>query len=143
MASIAPYLNFPGTTEEAFNFYKSVVGGEFTSLMRLGDTPDGAKLSAEDKSKIMHIGLGICGGYIMATDATESMGFTHKLSEGNMMHICLSPDSEEEAKKLFDGLSAGGKVGTPLQQMFWGDIYGDFIDKFGIRWMVNYTPKKN
>jgi len=142
MATINPYLNFPGTTEEAFNFYKSVFGGEFAMLQRFGETPDGNKLSPELKKKIMHVSLPIgSGNILMATDAIDEMG--HQITPGNNFYICISPDTKEEADRLFSGLSVGGKVATPLTDMFWGAYYGDFTDKFGIKWMVNYTyPRK-
>jgi PhnB protein len=138
MASMCPYLNFPGNTEEAFNFYKSVFGGEFAMLQRFSDTPHGGEMGEEDRNKIMHISLQVMPGfYIMATDALESMGF--KLNMGNNSYIALMPDSRDEAKRLFDGLSAGGKVEMPLEDMFWGAYYGAFTDKFGVQWMINYS----
>ena len=142
MATINPYWNFPGTTEEAFDFYKSVFGGEFAMLQRFGDTPDGSKLSPELKKKIMHVSLPIGNGnLLMATDAIDEMG--HHLTPGNNFFICISPDTKEEADRLFSGLSVGGKVAMPLTDMFWGAYYGDLTDKFGIKWMVNYTyPRK-
>ena len=140
MASINPYLNFPGTTEEAFKFYKSVFGGEFSMFQRFGDTPAGDGLSADDKQKVMHVSLPISNGYsLMATDAVESMG--HPLTVGNNFYIAISPDSKEEATRLFKGLSAGGKVEMDLQDTFWGAYYGSFKDKFGIGWMVNYMKR--
>ena|SRR5258706_4610197 len=142
MPSINPYLNFPGTTEEAFNFYRSVFGGEFAMLQRFKDTPDADKLPEADRDKIMHISLPIGkGNILMATDATESMGF--HIIPGNNFYICISPDSKEEADRLFNGLSEEGKVGTALQDMFWGAYYGDLTDKFGIKWMVNYMPRQH
>jgi PhnB protein len=139
--TINPYLNFPGTTEAAFNFYKSVFGGEFAVLQRLKETPDGAKLSAEMQEKIMHVALPIAKGYtLMATDACDELGFS--LKQGNNFYITISPDSREEAERLFNGLSAGGKVEMPLQDMFWGAYYGSFTDKFGIGWMINYEKNK-
>ena len=142
MPTINPYLNFPGTTEEAFNYYKSVFGGEFAFLQRFGDTPEGDKVPAAIKNKIMHVALPIGkGNVLMATDACEEMGFS--VTMGNNVYICISPDSKEEADHLFNGLSAGGKVNMPLQEMFWGAYYGDCTDKFGVKWMVNYSlPKK-
>jgi PhnB protein len=139
MKTINPYLNFPGTTEEAFNFYKSIFGGEFTMVQKFGK---GEKIPDSVSNKIMHISLPIGNGNVlMGTDACEEMGF--KLTQGNNMHIILEPESKEEAEKLFNSLSKGGKVGQPLQDTFWGAYYGDFIDKFGIPWMVNYTyPQK-
>jgi len=136
--TINPYLNFPGSSEEAFNFYKSVFGGEFTTLQRFKETPDGNKLSAALQEQIMHIALPIAPGYtIMATDAPAEMGFS--LQQGNNFYIAISPDSKEEATRLFNGLSAGGKIEMELQDTFWGAYYGSFRDKFGVGWMVNYT----
>ena len=137
MATINPYLNFNGNTEEAFNFYKSVFGGEFLALIRFKDNAGCGQVSESDKERIMHIALPIGNGHIlMATDALESMG--QKLTQGNNFYISIFPESQEEADRLFDGLSAGGKIETPLQDMFWGAYYGSFTDKFGVQWMVNY-----
>lgn len=143
MAQLNPYLNFPGNTEEAFNFYKSVFGGEFTNVTRFGDMPEMPGMPPPDdetKHKIMHIGLQVGSTYLMATDAVASMGFN--LVQGNNSYICISPDSEEEAHRIFKGLSEGGKIAQPLQMQVWGDLYGDFTDKFGTRWMVNYNSKQ-
>lgn len=138
--TINPYLNFSGTTEAAFNFYKSVFGGEFSVLQRFNETPEGDKMSPELQNQIMHISLPIAPGYyLMATDAPAEMGFS--LKAGNNHYIAISPDSREDATRLFNGLSAGGKVEMELQDMFWGAYYGSFEDKFGIRWMVNYDKK--
>ena len=137
MATINPYLNFMGNAEEAFNFYKSVFGGEFIALQRFKDIPDGDKLPANEQDKIMHIALPIGNGNIlMATDALESMG--QKLTNGNNFYISISAESEAEAEKLYNGLSAGGKIEMPLQKAFWGAYFGMFSDKFGVQWMVNY-----
>ncbi len=137
MATINPYLNFKGNTEEAFNFYKSVFGGEFITLMRWKDAPEADKMPASDRDKIMHVSLPIGNGNVlMATDACESMG--HALTVGNNFYISISPESEEEAERLFNGLSAGGRVTMPLHKAFWGAYFGMFTDKFGIQWMVNY-----
>lgn len=137
MATINTYLNFPGNTEEAFNFYKSVFGGEFSFMARFRDTPEGENMKEEEKEKIMHMGLPIGkGGSLMATDALESQGFT--LTQGNNYNICVSTETEEEAEKLFYGLSAGGKILVPLEKASWGSYFGMFNDKFGISWMINY-----
>ena len=140
MASANIYLNYPGTAEAAFNFYKSVLGGEIAMLQRFKESPDTAgKVPDKDKDKIMHIAMPIGNGnMLMATDALESMG--HPLTVGNHFHIALSPESEAEAKKLFDGLSAGGKIVMPLSKASWGALFGMFTDKFGVQWMVNYMP---
>lgn len=143
MAKVSTYLNFSRNTEEAFNFYKSVFGGEFLGMgiARLGDVPpqEGMPpIAEEDKNLIMHISLETIGGHvIMGTDAPESMGF--KMNFGNNLYINLEPDSKEETQKLFDGLSAGGKVTMNLQPMFWGALYGSCTDKFGVQWMFNCT----
>lgn len=142
MASMFPYLNFPGNTEEAFNFYKSVFGGEFSMVQRFGDTPHGDQMPEGERNKIMHISLQVAPGfYIMATDALESQGFT--VTMGNNSYIALMPDSRDQASEWFNGLSAGGKVAMPLQDTFWGAYYGSFTDKFGVQWMVNYDEKAN
>ncbi|SMO53854.1 VOC family protein [Solitalea koreensis] len=140
MATINPYLNFNGNTEEAFNFYKSVFGGEFAVIQRFKDTPEADKVPDSEKEKIMHIALPIGNGNVlMATDALESMG--HKTTLGTNFHLSISTNSEEETTKLFNALSAGGKVTVPLAQMFWGAFFGMCTDKFGIQWMVNFDTK--
>lgn len=142
MATINPYLNFEGNTEEAFNFYKSVFGGEFATVMRFGDTPgcDEMQLSDEDKGKIIHIALPIGNGdVLMATDMLESMG--QKMENGNRFSISISADSKEEADSLFNGLSEDGKVEAPLAEAFWGGYFGMLLDKYGVRWMVNFDPR--
>ena len=142
MAKLNPYLNFPGTTEEAFNFYKSVFGGDFAGgIFRFRDTPEADKLTASEREKIMHIALPIGkDNILMATDALESMG--HKVTSGNNFHLSIGADSKEEADRIFNGLSTGGKVTMPMADMFWGDYFGMLTDKFGIQWMVSYTYPK-
>lgn len=144
MASVSTYLNFPRTTEEAFNFYKSVFGGEFAGgIHRFSEVPqqDGTTPTApEDKNLVMHMALPILGGHmLMGTDAPESMGFGVK--NGNNVYINLEPDTRAETQRLFDALSSGGKVEMPLQEMFWGDYFGSFTDKYGIQWMCNCSSK--
>lgn len=139
MKTVNPYLNFPGNAEEAFNFYKSVFGGEFAAVQRFKDTPEADRVPAELKEKLMHIALPIGkGNVLMATDALESMG--HKVTAGTNFHLSISADSEEEANKLFAGLSAGGIITVPLAKMFWGAYFGMCTDKFGIQWMVSHDP---
>ena len=139
MPSINSYLNFAGNTEEAFKFYQSVFGGEL-SIMHFSDTPAGDNVPPTVKDKVMHASLPIGkDNILMATDACEEMGFN--LKQGNNYYICISPDSKEEADKLFNDLAEGGKVNMPLADMFWGAYYGDLTDKFGIQWMVNYKKQ--
>ena len=134
------YLNFQGNTEEAFEFYKSVIGGEFHGgIMRFSDTPMADQLPEEDRSKVMHVALILGGGtMIMGTDALESMGQT--VNFGNNSYICLGPQSIEEGEKLFNGLSEGGVIEQAFEKMFWGDYFGSFADKYGVQWMVNFHP---
>ena len=144
MAKVSTYLNFANQTEEAFNFYKSVFGGEFVGgIKRMGEVPaqEGQPaLSDADKNLVMHVALPILGGHmLMGTDAPESMGF--KVQFGNNIYINLEPDTREETERLFNLLSDGGKVEMELQDMFWGDYFGSCIDKFGVQWMFNCTQK--
>lgn len=141
MAKLNPYLNFDGKAEEAFNFYKSVFGGEFRGgIMRMGDQPACGDLSDDEKNRVMHIALPISGGnLLMASDIIPSAG--HQLTIGNNNYISIFPESKEEADRLFNGLSAGGKVEMPMQDQFWGDYFGSFRDKFGVCWMINYSQE--
>lgn len=144
MARVSTYLNFKDNTEEAFNFYRSVFGGDFNGgIARFKDIPpqEGMPpLADADKDLVMHIELPIIGGHVlMGTDAPESFGF--KMNFGNNVHINLEPDTRDETKKLFDKLSAGGTVTMPLQDMFWGAYYGSCTDKYGVQWMVNCNAK--
>jgi PhnB protein len=144
MSKVSTYLNFVRNTEMAFQFYKSVFKTEFSRpIARFKDIPSAPgqpPISEKDKNLVMHIELPILGGHmLMGTDAPESMGF--KLTPGNNVHINLEPDTRAEADRLFNGLSNGGKVEMPLQDMFWGAYFGSFTDQFGIRWMINCTSK--
>lgn len=145
MAIVSTYLNFPRNTEEAFNFYKSVFGTEFAGegIMRFKDVPQSVEmppLPDSDKNLVMHVSLPILGGFLlMGSDAPESMGFT--VNPGNNVYINLQSDTREETKRLFIALSEGGKVEMELQDMFWGDYYGSFKDKFGVHWMVSCSQK--
>jgi len=140
------YLNFPGNTEEAFMFYRSIFGGEFSGkgIQRFGDIPSGAghpPVADNIKKMILHIELTIMGGHVlMATDAPKEMGFT--LTSGNNMHIHLEPVTRAETKRLFDALSAEGKVTMDLQDMFFGAYFGEVTDKYGVNWMFSCSEKK-
>lgn len=137
MSSVSIYLNFKGNTEEAFNFYKSVFGGDFMTLQRFRDTPEAGKIPDKDRDKIMHIALPILNGYVlMATDTLESMG--QKLTVGNNFSIVLYLDSEQEVNRLFDLLSSGGKAQVKPEKAFWGAYFGMTTDRFGIQWMISY-----
>jgi PhnB protein len=147
MSKVSIYLNFQGNTEEAFNFYKSAFKAEFSApIMRMGDIPSQEGMPGvpeNEKRMVMHVALPILGGtQLMGTDMLESMG--HKLKIGNNTTINLEPDTKEETERLFKALSAGGSDVAPLMDQFWGAYWGCCLDKFGIRWMFNYTyPQKS
>jgi uncharacterized glyoxalase superfamily protein PhnB/uncharacterized protein YndB with AHSA1/START domain len=142
VARVTTYLNFPGTTEDAFNFYKKVFGTEFSGkgIQRFGDIPaDAGHPPVPDniKKMVLHAELPLLGGHVlMGTDAPEEMGFT--LVQGTNMHICLEPETREETKRLFDALSQGGKITMPLEDMFFGSYFGSCTDPFGVNWMFNH-----
>ena len=143
-ARVSTYVNFPGNTEEAFNFYKSVFKTEFINgIQRFGEIPAESghpPITEQIKNMVLHVELPLLGGHIlMGTDAPKEMGFT--LSQGNNMHICIEPETREEAKRLFDELSEGGNITMPLADMFFGAYFGEFSDKYGINWMINYQNK--
>ncbi len=145
MARVSTYLNFPDYTEKAFNFYKSVFGGEFTApgIRRMGDAPpqEGMPALSDDlKNLVMHVELPILGGHVlMGTDAPVQMGF--HVSFGNNAYINLEPDTRVETKRLFDALSEGGIIEMELQDMFWGAYFGSCKDKFSVQWMFNCSEK--
>lgn len=138
---VCTYLNFPGNTEEAFLFYRSVFKTEFTTggIKRFGELPPSADqppIADALKNMVLHVELPITANHIlMGTDAPKEMGFT--VTQGNNMHISIEPESRAEAKRIFDALSAGGAISMPLQDMFWGAYFGSFTDKYGINWMIN------
>ena len=142
MTAINSYLHFNGKAEEAFNFYKSVFGGEFTALMRFGEMPgcDEMPLAEADKQNIMHVALpiGATGGVLMGGDTPEAMG---QLTRGNNFSIAINPASRNEADRIFNGLAEGGKIEMPLADAFWGAYFGGLQDKFGVSWMVNFDEK--
>jgi len=144
MSRVSTYLNFNRTTEQAFEFYRSVFGGDFsTPIQRMGDAPSAPgqpQLSDADKKLVMHVELSILGGHVlMGTDAPESMGFS--LTQGNNVFINLEPDTRAETDRLFGALSEGGNVDMSLQEMFWGGYFGSLTDRFGLRWMFNCNSK--
>ena len=142
MATINPYLNFLGNTEEVFNFYKSVFGGEFAAFVRFKDMPGAGPIPEADANKIMHVALPIGkGNVLMGTDALESMG--HTLTTGDNISLSITPESKEEADKIFNGISAGGKIEMPLADAPWGAYFGMANDKYGIKWMVNFEYPKS
>ena len=139
MAFINPYLNYNGNAEEAFNFYRSVFGGEFERVVRFKDLPNTEAFYAEhEANKLMHISLPIGNNLLMANDVPESMGETNE--NENRSKISINTESREEADKLFNGLSAGGQIEVPISDSPWGSYFGMFRDKYGIEWMVDFNP---
>ena len=144
MATINPYINFRSNCEEAFNFYKSVFGGDFSMVSRYKDMPpsEGAHMDGIDGEKIMHMSLQISKEtWLMGSDIGGE--WAKHTVDGNNIQISINAETEDEAKRIFDGLSAGGRVNMPLEKTFWGALFGMFTDKFGINWMVNYDYNQN
>lgn len=144
MTTINPYLTFHGTCEQAFNFYKSVFGGDFPYVGKFKDMPENPDypVSEADKEKIMHISLPISKETVlMGSDSSEAFGKT--TVEGNNFSISINTDSVEEVTRIYNELSEGGKIKMPLNKTFWGAYFGMFTDKFGIHWMVNCELKEH
>ena len=142
MIKLNPYLNFAGNTEEAFNFYKSVFGGEFATVMRFGDVEslEGTERGTTEANRIMHIALPIGEEMLMGTDTSDAED--ENLEPGNNFTLSISPDTEKEADELFSKLSAGGSTEVEMRKEFWGDYFGMCTDKFGIRWMINVRAEE-
>jgi PhnB protein len=143
MTRLHSYLNFAGNAEEAFSFYRSVFGGEFSSLVRFKDLPvEGMTIPKEDEGKIMHISLPIGeDSILMASDVLESLG--QQLVQGNNVYVSVHPDTREEADRVFKALSEGAEVEMPIADQVWGDYFGSLKDKFAVMWMVNYSPPRD
>lgn len=139
MPALNPYLHFNGNAEDAFNFYKSVFGGDFMVVQRYKDAPANEHIEGAEANWIMHIALPVGKSVLMASDRPSSFG---GVNMGDSFFISINADSEEETKRIYDALSAGGKVQMPLDKTFWGAYFGMFADKYGIQWMVNYDYNK-
>ncbi|GGI23421.1 VOC family protein [Pedobacter mendelii] len=139
MATVNTYLNFNGNTEEAFNFYKSIFGGDFLTVQRYKDMPGCDGMKTDDLDKLMHIALPIGGNLLMGTDVTHPMP---NVTYGTGVSLSVDAESEEEAHNMFNGLARGGKATMPLDKMFWNALFGMLTDKFGIQWMINYDYNK-
>jgi PhnB protein len=140
MATINPWINFNGNAEEAFTFYKSVFGGEFGKVMRFKDLASSeSQVAKNEEDKLMLITLPIGNNNVlMANDIPQAMG---QVSENeNRSKILINAESKEEADQLFNGLSAGGKIEGPMSDSPWGTYFGMFRDKYGIEWMIEFSP---
>ena len=138
MAHINPYLTFKDQCEEAFNFYRSVFGGEFLFLGRFSEMPSEFPIEDSEKDKIMHVSLPI-GKHTVLMGSDSMREIKDSLQMGNNFSVSIHAETEEEARTLFDALSESGKITFPLQPTFWGSLYGNLVDKFGIQWMINYA----
>jgi PhnB protein len=140
MAQINPYLVFNGNCEAAFDFYKSVFGGEFNMISKFKEMPpmDGIEMTAELGEKVMHVAYNIGSSILMGSDANPMQG---NVSFGQNISLSINTESKEDADKFFNGLSADGQVTMPINDTFWGAYFGMFTDKFGIIWMVNFDTK--
>lgn len=140
MTQINPHYNFNGNAEEAFNFYKSVFGGEFKKIIRFKElASDEFPVPEHEANKIMHIELPIGNCVLIANDVPEMMGRTNE--NENRSKIVIRTESKEEADKLFNGLSQGGQVEMPIDNSPWGTYFGMFRDKYGIEWMVEFESR--
>jgi PhnB protein len=138
MPKINPHLNYNGNAEEAFTFYKSVFGGEFSKIMRFKDiASDEFPIAEEEANKIMLIALPIGDNTLMANDVPASMGTTNE--NEHRSKISIAAQSREEADAIFNGLSVGGMVEMPIMDSPWGSYFGMFRDKYGIEWMIEYS----
>jgi len=141
MALINPHINFNGNAEEAFEFYKSVFGGEFSKVVRLKDLASADfEVAANDADKIMHIALPIGkNNRLIGNDVPEFLG---RVDENeNRSKISISAESKDEADHLFNGLSVGGSIEVPMNDSPWGSYFGMFRDKYGIEWIVEFDPE--
>lgn len=137
MASINPHINFNGNAEEAFNFYRSVFGGEFTKIIRFKDLAnDNFQVAEHEADKMMHIALPIGGNFLMGNDVPEILGRTNE--NENRSKIVINAESKAEADHLFNGLSEGGNIEMPINESPWGTYFGMFRDKYGIEWMIEF-----
>ncbi len=141
MATTNTYLNFNGNCEEAFNFYKSAFGGEFTFIGRFGSMPESEdyKVPESDKEKIMHVSLPIGKSILMGSDTGGD--WAPSFVQGNNFSVSITAESKQEADTLFNALSVGGKITMPMADTFWGDYFGMFTDKFGIHWMMSFNEQ--
>lgn len=141
MTRINPYINFNGNAEEAFTFYKSVFGGEFSQIVRFKDIASAEFPVPENEAeKIMRIVLPIGSNVLIANDVPQIMGRVNE--NENRSKIAVSADSKEEAERIFNGLSVGGTIEMPMDQSPWGTYFAMFRDKYGIEWTVEFDPKQ-
>lgn len=145
--TLSPYLIFDGNAQQAFDFYKSVFGGDFSFQLKASQSPSGSDqpLDPAEKDKLMHICLPLPGGQMLqASDLIYSYCKDAPLdfNQGNTQFIAIRTDSEQDAKAVFSKLSAGATIQVDMQPMFWGDLFGQLTDQFGVQWMISVALKK-
>lgn len=138
MTTINTYLTFNGNCEEAFNFYKSVFGGDFAHIGKFKDMPENPKfpIAETDKEKVMHVSFPIGNSILMGSDTGGE--WSSNYIQGNNFSVSINADNKEEADRLFNALSENGKITMPMNETFWGSYFGMFTDQFGIQWMVSF-----
>lgn len=143
MTTINTYLTFNGNCEEAFNFYKSVFGGEFAHISKFKDMPENPEfpVAESDREKVMHVSFPIGNTELLGSDTGGEWAASFK--QGNNFSVSINTDNKDEADRIFDKLSEGGKIIMPMNKTFWDSYFGMFTDKFGIQWMVSFyaNPK--
>ena len=141
MSVVNPYLTFDGNCSEAFDFYRSVFGGEFATVMRFSEMPGGSPIAESLADRVMHIAMPIGTSVLMGSDTMPEMG--PPFVPGNNFTVAVGPESEDETRRIFDGLASGGITTMPLNSTFWGALFGMLTDKFGVQWMVNFDLSRN
>lgn len=134
--TLSIYLNFDGNCRDAFEFYRSVFGGDYIHVSTFAEGPDDMPVSDEDKDRIMHVSLPIGDSVLMGSDTSPTFSPPHQ--QGNNFSVSCHPASREETERLFNAISAGGAVTMPLDDMFWGSYFGACVDRFGIPWQFNF-----
>ncbi len=139
MTTLNPYLSFNGTCEAAFTLYKSVFGGSFDGICRYGDLSSEYPVPESEKNKVVHMSLRVGNVTLMGADSSDAFG--QKTVTGDNVAVSINVGSADEAKRVYNALSQGGKVIMPLEKTFWADLYALFVDPFGVSWMVNYSSE--
>jgi PhnB protein len=142
MNTVSIYLNFNGNCEDAFNFYKSIFGGEFSYFSRFGEVPDSYEYKATEayNNRIMHIALPIGNSVLMGSDCHEDQAESFVL--GNNFSVSITADSKEDVDRIFKGLLEGGVITMPVNSTYWGDYFGMLTDKFGVNWMISFPEQQ-
>jgi PhnB protein len=128
---LIPYLNFQGNCEEALNRYQVIFNGTIHDVSRFAD--GNFPIPEEQKSKIMHARLTFGDNILMFSDGMPGGIIDH----GNGINLSLGMDDEAQARSVFDQLAEGGKITMPMEKQFWGALFGQVTDQFGVRWMIN------